>query len=164
MAAVRLIGTHCMSGERFTLDTNILFYHVDSSAGERHDRAIQIVERAAVSDCWLTLQSVSEFYAAVTRKRVITPARAAAVASDWLDAFPTIAPSANAVRAALATAADARAGYWDALLVATAAEVGCSAILTEDMSDGGTLQGLRILNPFTGHAIPLAVRALLDGD
>lgn len=152
-----------MSGERFTLDADVLFYHVDSSAGERHERAIQIVERAAVSDCWLTLQSVSEFYAAVTRKRVVASARAAAVANDWLDAFPTIAPSPNALRAALATASTARAGYWDALLIATAAEAGCAVILTEDMAGGSTLHGVRILNPFVGNTIPNTVQELLGG-
>ncbi len=108
-----------MSGERFTLDTNVLFYHVDTGAGQRHERAMQIVERAVATDCWLTLQSVSEFYAAVMRKGVVAPARAAAVANDWLEAFPSAAPSASAVRAALATAADGHASYWDARLVIT---------------------------------------------
>jgi predicted nucleic acid-binding protein len=101
-----------MSGERFTLDTNVLFYHLDTSSGPRHERAIQIVERAAALDCWLTLQSVSEFYAAVTRKGVVAPARAAAVANDWLEAFPSAASSASAVRAALAAAASGRVSYW----------------------------------------------------
>lgn len=150
-----------MTGKRFTLDADVLFYHVDGSAGERHERAMQIVERAAVSDCWLTLQAVSEFYAAVTRKCVVTPARAAAVATDWLEAFPTIAPSTNAVRRALATASAARAGYWDALLVATAAEAGCTAILTEDLASGSAVQGVKILNPFAGDELAPAVRALL---
>jgi hypothetical protein len=48
----------------------------------------------------------------------------------------------------LADAAVERASYWDALLVATAGEVGCTTILTEDMSDGSTLSGLTIHNPF----------------
>lgn len=77
-----------MSGERFTLDTNVLYYYLDTGAGPRHRRAIQIVERAVAVDCWLTLQSVSEFYVAMTRKGVVPPARAAAVANDWLEAFP----------------------------------------------------------------------------
>ena len=97
---------------------------MDSASGPRHERAIQIVERAAAMDCWLTVQSVSEFYAAVTRKGVVAPARAAAVANDWLEAFPSTAASASAVRAALALAASGRASYWDALLLFTAAEAG----------------------------------------
>ena len=42
-----------------------------------------------------------------------------------------------------------RASYWDALLVATAAEAGCRLILTEDLADGTTLGGVTIHNPFT---------------
>lgn len=152
-----------MSGERFTLDTNILFYYVDAADSLKHERAMRIIDRAIGADCWLTLQSVSEFYAAVTRKRVVAPARAAALASDWLETFPAVAPTAGAMRAALASSVAGHAGYWDALLVATAAEAGCAAILSEDMADAGTLHGVRILNPFAGVALPPAVLALLDG-
>jgi predicted nucleic acid-binding protein len=120
---------------------------------------MEIVERAATLECWLTLQSVSEFCAAVTRKGVLAPACAAAVANDWLELFP----SASAVRAAL-TAAAGRASYWDALLVGTAAEAGCTAILTEDLSDRATLYGVRLLNPFAGSELPPDVRALLTVD
>jgi predicted nucleic acid-binding protein len=152
-----------MSAERFTLDTNVLVYYVDTGAGPRHHRAIEIVERAAEQDCWLTLQSVSEFYAAVTRKGLVARERAAALANDWLEAFPSAAPSVSAMRAALVSAAAGRASWWDAVLVATAAEAGCTAILTEDLSDGGSLHGVRVLNPFEGRDIPADVRILLDG-
>jgi predicted nucleic acid-binding protein len=153
-----------MSAERFTLDTNILFYYVDFGAGPRHHRAIEVVERAVDLDCWLTLQSVSEFYAAVTRKGLVAPARAASLANDWLDAFPSATPSVSTMRAALVTVAAGRASWWDALLVATAAEAGCTTILTEDLSDGGSLHGVRVLNPFAGRDISPEVRILLDGD
>ena len=153
-----------MSGERFTLDTNVLFYFLDTGSGPRHERAIEIVERAITLDCWLTLQSVSELYAALTRKGVVPPARAAAVASDWLEAFPTAAASVSAVRAALAASAAGRASYSDALLVITAAEAGCTTILTEDLADGGILHGVRVLNPFAGSELPPEVRALLTAD
>jgi predicted nucleic acid-binding protein len=39
----------------------------------------------------------------------------------------------------MADAAESRASYWDALLVRTAEEAGCTAILSGDMYDGGTL-------------------------
>ena len=94
------------------------------------------------------MQALGEFYVAVTRKGIVPAAEAAAQAADWLEVFPTVAPSAAAIRAALADAAAERAAYWDALLVATAAQAGCMIVLTEDMSDGSILGGLRIHNPF----------------
>ena len=142
-----------MSGgsARFTLDTNILVYSVDNAAGAKHRLAIEIVDRAAECDCFLTLQALSEFYAAVTRKSIVPPPDAAAQASDWLEIFPCTAASASAVRTALMDAAAGRAAYWDALLIATAREAGCIVILTEDLGDGTNLGGLAIHNPFASR-------------
>ena len=134
--------------ERFTLDTNLLVYSVDATAGVRHELAIEIVDRATERDCCLTLQALSEFYAAVTRKGMVPPAEAAAQAENWLVAFPTAATSATAVRVALADAAAGPMSYWDALLVACARETGCRVILTEDMTDGANFGGVLIHNPF----------------
>jgi predicted nucleic acid-binding protein len=153
-----------MSGERFTLDTNILVYILDRAAGDRRERAERIIDQARRCDCWLTLQSVSEFYVAVTRKRLARQLQAAAQAHDWLEMFSTVAPSANAIRSALASTGAGGTSYWDALLIATAAEAGCTAMLTEDMADGSTLHGVRIMNPFVGDALPAAVLALLSED
>jgi len=147
--------------ERFTLDTNILIYSVHRAAGDRHRSAVEIVRRASRGECWLTLQSISEFYSAATRKRIARPDEAAATAADWLDLFPTMAPSSQAFRAALALAASRQAAYWDALLVATAAEAGCTAILTEDLADGATLHGVRIVNPFGRDELTEPARRLL---
>ena len=147
---------------RFTLDTNLLVYAIDSAAGHRHHLSRQIVERAVELDCWLTLQSVCEFYAAATRKGVVPPTDAAAQAADWLDLFPCAAASEGAVRSALGDAAAGRASFWDALLVATAGEAGCVLILTEDLRDGGELGGVSIHNPFgaTGRLTDQACRLL----
>src|SRR5690348_3360470 len=117
---------------RFALDANLLVYAVDGDAGARHELASQIVLASVRLDCWLTSQSVSEFYAAVVRKRIIPAALAAARAEDWLTAYPNVAASGNAVRLALADAVAGRASYWDALMIATVAEAGCTLILTED--------------------------------
>jgi predicted nucleic acid-binding protein len=133
---------------RFTLDTNVLIYSADGAAGMRHQLAIEIVSRAARSNCWLMLQAISEFYSAVTRKAIMPKDRAVALAGYWLDLFPHAAASAHAVRAALGDALAGRASYWDALLVATAGEVGCAVMLSEDLADGATLSGVEIHNPF----------------
>ena len=151
-----------MSVERFTLDTNILIYSIDSLAGVRQSMARQVIDLALQRDCWLTLQAVSEFYAAATREGRMAVAEAAAQAGDWLDLFPCLPSSPTAVRTALAAAAGARASYWDALLLATAAEGGCTAILTEDLGDGTLLGGVRVLNPFGNEGLTTAAMLVLD--
>jgi predicted nucleic acid-binding protein len=153
-----------MSADLFTLDTNILVYSVDRAAGVRHDMAKEIMGRAHLAPCCLTLQSISEFYAVVTRKGMMPPSDAVRVAEAMLDLFRTITASAYSVRVALASADAGRASYWDALLIATAAEAGCVTILTEDLSDGSTLHGMRVLNPFGSVALTAAAEALLATD
>lgn len=150
-----------MSVEPFALDTNILVYSVDHSAGPRHDLAKRIMREASLAHCYLPLQAVSEFYVAVTRKSMMPPSAAASVAEALIDLFRTITASAGAVRTALATAAAGRASYWDALLLVTAAEAGCTAILTEDLSNGSVLHGVRVLNPFADGALSPQAAALL---
>ena len=66
-----------MSDRRFTLDTNILVYALDRQSGYRHTLSSRIIARALLADCWLTLQSISEFYAATTRKRMASVVRPA---------------------------------------------------------------------------------------
>lgn len=151
---------------RFTLDTNVLVYCVDSAAGPRRETARRVVEAAARRDCRLTLQAVSEFYAAAIRRGTMPRDEAAAQAGDWLDLFPAaLAASPGAVRAALAAAAAGRASYWDALLLATAAEGGCVVVLTEDMADGAVLGGVQVVNPFgpDGRLTAAAARLLGPG-
>ena len=152
-----------MSGRRFTLDTNILIYAVDSRAGARQGLAAEVIERAARGDCRLTLQAVSEFYAAVTRKGIVPARDAAMIAADWMALFPCAPASEGALRLALDAAAAGRAAYWDALLVASAAEAGCAAVLTEDLGDGGTLFGVRIVNPFAADCVAAAALEVLGG-
>jgi predicted nucleic acid-binding protein len=150
------------ASERFTLDTNLLVCAIDSAAGIRRQLSREIVQHAVRRDCWLMLQAVSEFYAVVTRKGIVPPVDAAAQATDWLDLFPCAAASGSAVRTALADAAAGRASYWDALLLASAGEAGCVAILTEDLADGAQLGGVRTHNPFaTGGGLTGPARRLL---
>jgi predicted nucleic acid-binding protein len=153
-----------MNDRRFTLDTNILVYALDRASGDRHTVASEIIARAPFVECWLTLQSISEFYFALTRKRLTPIAEARDQALDWLGMFPTVPASATAVRAALATASSGRTSYWDALLVHTAAEAGCAAILTEDLAADTTLAGVRVINPFAGATLSTGAEALLAFD
>jgi len=50
-----------MSAERFTLDTDILVYAVDSRGGSKREVATRIIEAAIGLDCPLALQAVGEF-------------------------------------------------------------------------------------------------------
>ena len=67
----------------FTFDTNILVYAADRTAGRRHDVAKDLLGRARESNCVLTLQGLSEFFFAATRKGKLSLAEATALTNAW---------------------------------------------------------------------------------
>jgi predicted nucleic acid-binding protein len=56
------------------------------------------------------------------------------------------------VLAAVETSRALRTSSWDALIVEAARQAACSRILTEDLSDGHVIHGVRIENPFLAGA------------
>jgi predicted nucleic acid-binding protein len=148
--------------ERFGLDSNVLIYLVDSRDPPRQRRAKAVVDRAAVSGrCYLSVQSLGEFFVVTLRKKLIQPAAAERVVDDLATLFTVVSPLGADVRAATSAAVAGRFSYWNALLLATLARAGCAAVLSEDMHAGAAFAGLVVRNPFAGDALPPDVAALL---
>ena len=138
-----------MSDKRVSLDTNILIYAIDKDAGEKQLTSISLIEHCALNyDCVLTLQSLSEFYAAATRKGKVTHVQAEAQIKDWQLLFPTILPSTHTVEYALKAVNDHTLSFWDAMLWSVACENGVSELYSEDFQSGRELKGVRFTNPF----------------
>jgi predicted nucleic acid-binding protein len=49
--------------------------------------------------------------------------------------------------------------FWDALILQAARQSGCVQVLTEDLQDGATIAGVRVVNPFTADAAAPASQA-----
>jgi predicted nucleic acid-binding protein len=137
-----------MSDNRYTLDTNILIYSVDCDAGEKHEKAIGIIDKAIGDDCILTVQSLAEFYSAVTRKGYAKPAEALEFIQVWTKLFVVAAASGACLLKAIEGVQSYKLSFWDAMLWATAKEAGCRTILSEDFQDKQTVQGIQFINPF----------------
>ena len=143
-----------MNGIRISLDTNVLLYSVDWDAGDRHTRAVSIINRAENWDCVLILQTLGEFFAVATRKGRMPHTNAAALVENWLHVFPVHAVGPGTLRHAMAAVQEHRLPFWDAMLWATAREAGCRLLLTEDFQHGRVLGGVRFQNPFL-EEVPL---------
>ncbi|MHC1730345.1 MAG: PIN domain-containing protein [Syntrophobacteraceae bacterium] len=137
-----------MKDRRITLDTNILVYAMDRDAGERHDLALDIVNRSVVSGCVLTLQSLCEFYAAVTGKGKMPQKEAEAQIHDWLELFPVVSATSKSLVKALSAVKEHSISFWDAMLWATAVEAGVTLLLSEDFQHARELEGIQFCNPF----------------
>src|SRR6476620_7807933 len=122
-----------MSVERISLDANLLFYAADADAGERHVKAREIVRRAAGYDCILSLQTLCEFFAAITRKGKLTAGEAAIRVEDWQTLFPVVAATPASLRLAMRAVEHHRLSFWDALQWAVAKQAGARLLLSEDL-------------------------------
>lgn len=137
-----------MSGKKF-VDTNILIYAHDIDAGSKHETAKSVLdelwtERTGV----LSVQVLQEFYINVTRK-IPTPLSkesARLVVSSY--SMWCTETSAVEISAAFRIEDESRIGFWDALIVASAAKSGASRILSEDLNNGQRIAGILIENPF----------------
>ncbi len=153
-----------MTAERLTLDSNLLIYAADNTTGVRHTLAAKLVVSCAAVDCVLSIQALSEFFHAVTRKGKLARAIAADQVRDWMTFFPVIAPNGAALAAALDLNISNQTGFWDGVLVATAEQAGCTMLLSEDMHDGMRFRTLRVRNPFAGAELAEDIRALIGLD
>lgn len=135
--------------DRFSVDTNVLIYSADRDTGERHEKAMALLDHMAERDCVLTLQALAEFFHAVTRKNKMPSDDARAMVQDWMTLFPTAAADDRSLSAAIDLQAEHGFAFWDALLVQTARGAGVTRLLTEDMQDAHRVGPLLLENPFS---------------
>ena len=149
-----------MAADRFSLDAGILFCAVDRAAGERHRIATQLVTRALDGDCILSLQAVTEFFAAVTRKEKMLLSDAAQLVRDWISIFPVVSPTATNLDAALVLVTAGRAELAQATQIACLEANECCVLLSEDFDGKARIGQVEIVNPFA-RSLPAPLAFLL---
>lgn len=142
---------------RLTFDTNVLVYAADVDAGERHAWAADLVERATRVDGVLTLQCLSEFFSVMTRRGKVPPKTAAELVGRLTAVFPVVSANEHCLIQAIGAVCSHRMAFWDAMLWAASREAGCRYLLSEDLQNGRTLEGVTFVNPFLS-----ANQALID--
>ena len=96
----------------------------------------------------MTLQSLSEFYFAATRKGIVNHSDAEAQVQDWQVLFPTILPSTHTVNYALKAVEEHNISFWDAMLWSVAQEHHVTELFSEDFQHERKLKGVTFVNPF----------------
>ncbi|MCL2780483.1 MAG: PIN domain-containing protein [Actinomycetia bacterium] len=141
-----------MTGE--FVDTNVLLYAYDASAGARHERALALVSRLGRARTGvLSVQVLQEFYVNAVGKiaEPLTP-EAARERLRVLSRWTVHAPLAHDVLAAAELAARYQLSFWDAMIVRSASASGCDTLWTEDLNAGQRIAGVAIRNPFAPPA------------
>lgn len=132
------------------VDTNVVLYAYDTSAGPHHLQARDLMVRLGRSrQGALSIQVLQEFYVnAVTKVAVPLTPEDARRRLRTLSRWPTHSPLAVDVIAAAIISEDHQISYWDAMIVRSAAQMECTRLWTEDLNDGQVIAGVRIANPF----------------
>jgi len=133
---------------RFTLDSNILVYALDTDTPSKRAVARDILDRAKLLDAVLTTQAVAEFLAVARRKNVEAFPLALAEAERWAVLFPIGPTTWNQLGEAAAMAERHRLQLWDCLIWRSALAMGATLFISEDLQDGFSLDGMTVLDPF----------------
>jgi len=132
------------------VDTNVLVYAHDLSAAAKHQAA-----RALIQELWesgngcVSVQVLQEFYVNVTRKvpKPLESQTAAHIVAD-LARWTVHAPDVEDVLEAIAIQRRHQISFWDAMIVASAVQLGCDVVWSEDLNAGQVYEGVRVVSPF----------------
>lgn len=133
------------------VDTNILVYAHDRSAGIKHQRAAALLEQMwQVENGVLSTQVLQEFCFSVRRKliRPLSLDDTSRVVRQYL-AWEIVINTPASVLDALETEARYKISLWDALILNAAERAGASTLYSEDFSNGQRYGSVRVVNPLT---------------
>ena len=135
--------------DKYFLDTNILVYAHDRSAGAKHKRA-----RAVVEQLWhsgqgvLSTQVLQELCVNLRRKatRPLPIEETRRLIQDYLS-WEVVVNSPGSVVQALDLEARYRISFWDALILHAAEMAGATVLYSEDLAAGQSYGSIRVINP-----------------
>lgn len=136
--------------DRAFVDTNVLVYAHDASAGRKHEIARDLIEtlwseRKGV----LSTQVLQELYVNVRRiaSSPLDSAKASELVEDYLT-WETIVNDGGAILNAIEIEERYGISFWDALVIQAANSAGVDTLYTEDLSHGQIYGNVTAVNPF----------------
>jgi len=136
--------------DRTFVDTNILVYAHDVSAGIKHATAKKLIQELweNKTGC-LSIQVMQEFYVSVTQK-VPNP-------MDYVNAIGIIRdltywkvhePKNEDVLNAVDIQQRYQISFWDSMILQSALQLECSLLWSEDLNPGQVYESVKLINPF----------------
>jgi predicted nucleic acid-binding protein len=130
------------------VDTNIVIYAHDSSAGEKRRASESLIERLTLGGAGaVSTQILVEFYAAATRKFGLRKEDAAAIIADFGSWTVHRLGHADLLAATLLHSRH-KVSWWDALVLQSAQALGCEILWTEDLAHGQRYGSVTVRSPF----------------
>ncbi|PSR19064.1 DNA-binding protein [filamentous cyanobacterium CCP3] len=136
-----------MSAKVF-LDTNVVIYCYSQDEPEKQQAAR---ECAQADQSWISTQVLNETVNTLRRKFSLDYSQIGAVVGELNQQSQLAVVSLGTIRKALDIAQRYQYSYFDSLMIASALEVGCDRLYSEDLQDGQKVDNmLTIINPFRG--------------
>jgi predicted nucleic acid-binding protein len=132
------------------VDTNVLVYAHDRSAGPKH-----VAAQALIQELWnsglgvLSTQVLQEFCVSLRRKaaRPLAADEVRRLIQDY-STWEVVTNTAESILRALEIEARYKTSFWDALILHAAEASGASILYSEDLSSGQRYGAVRVVNPF----------------
>jgi len=139
--------------DRYFVDTNILMYAHDTSAGAKHERARTLVEKLWRDRSGVVSTQVLQELSVNLRRKAgqpleVKPTRE--IVADYLT-WQVIVNDGESILEALDLEAQYRISFWDALVLQAAQASGAEVMYSEDLSDGQMYGSVRVVNPLHAH-------------
>ena len=134
------------------VDTNVLLYaaSTDPTEAGKRTEARRVLSDEAFA---FSVQVAQEFFVNATRK--LMPALSSADALAFLKGInpaTVVAIDYELFEEATKIQQRFQISYWDAAIVAAAKRVNCGTLYSEDLSEGQSYGGVRVVNPFRSIA------------
>lgn len=138
-----------MSAKAF-VDTNILVYAHDRSAGFKHETARALIEQLWESGTGLLSTQVLQEFCVSVRRNAAHPLALAEIRlliQDYLS-WEVVVNAPEAAIQALELEARYKISFWDALILCAADKGGADILYSEDFSSGQKYGNIHAVNPF----------------
>jgi len=135
---------------KFFVDTNLLVYAYDSSAGKKWKTSLEVLSllwthRTGV----ISTQVIQELFVSLTQKvkNPIRPKMAKEIISDLVQ-WPLVVNDGKNILRAIDLQIKYHLSFWDSLILQAAITSKSEFLLSEDFQDGQVIESVTIVNPF----------------
>ena len=136
--------------DKFFVDTNILLYAYDRSAGVKHERARRLLERLWTSGEGVLSTQVLQELCINLRRKIAHPLpveEIRQIIQDYLSWEIVVNAPASTLHA-LEIEVRYQVSFWDALVLHAAESAGAAVVYSEDLSTGQKYGAVQVVNPF----------------
>ena len=138
--------------DKFFVDTNILVYAHDRSAGVKHQRAQMLLEQLWNSGQGVLSTQVLQELCVNLRKKVRAPLPVEEVRLLIRDyaTWEVVSNTPESILQALDIETRYKIFFWDALILQAAESAGASILYSEDLATAQHYGSIQIVNPLIG--------------